>query len=114
MQPQKSFKSHQFPYLQVSKKLLENLRRNPQNNLILVAFGNYFVIVPMALTPAAFRKISIIMRRFHRTSFTVPDRRCRILLKVVLLRRWATWVPGIWKGEGLGEGEKGEVSLQAT
>jgi hypothetical protein len=33
----------------------------------------------------------------------VPDRRCRIL-KVVLVRRWVTWVLGIWRGEGLGKG----------
>jgi hypothetical protein len=33
----------------------------------------------------------------------VPDRRCRIL-KVVLVRRWVTWVLGIWRGEGLGNG----------
>ncbi len=35
---------------------------------------------------------------------TVPDRRRRILLKVVLVRRWVTWVLGIWRVEGLGEG----------
>jgi hypothetical protein len=35
---------------------------------------------------------------------SVPDRRCRILLKVVLVRRWVTWVLGIWRGEGLGKG----------
>jgi hypothetical protein len=34
----------------------------------------------------------------------VPDRRCRILLKVVLVRLWVTWVQGIWRGEGWGEG----------
>ncbi len=34
----------------------------------------------------------------------VPDRRRRILLKVVLVRRWVTWVLGIWRGEGLGRG----------
>ncbi len=34
---------------------------------------------------------------------TVPDRRCRIL-KVVLVRRWVTWVLGIWRGEGLRKG----------
>ncbi len=42
---------------------------------------------------------------------TVPDKRCRIHLEVVLVRRWASGVLGIWMGEGLGEGE---VSLQAT
>ncbi len=35
---------------------------------------------------------------------TVPDRRRRILLKVVLVRHWVTWVLGIWRGEGLGKG----------
>jgi hypothetical protein len=35
---------------------------------------------------------------------TVPDRRCRILLKVVLVGRWVIWVLGIWSGEGLGKG----------
>ncbi len=34
----------------------------------------------------------------------VPDRRHRILLEVVLVRRWVTWVLGIWRGEGLGKG----------
>ncbi len=34
----------------------------------------------------------------------VPDRRRRILLKVVSVRRWVTWVLGIWRGEGLGKG----------
>jgi hypothetical protein len=34
----------------------------------------------------------------------VPDKRCWILLKVVSVRRWVTWVLGIWKGEGLGKG----------
>jgi hypothetical protein len=34
----------------------------------------------------------------------VPDRRCRILPEVVLVRRWVIWVLGIWKGEGSGEG----------
>jgi hypothetical protein len=31
----------------------------------------------------------------------VPDRRRRILLEVVLVRHWANWVLGIWRGEGL-------------
>jgi hypothetical protein len=35
---------------------------------------------------------------------SVPDRRRRILLKVVLVRRWVIWVLGIWRGEGLGKG----------
>ncbi len=34
----------------------------------------------------------------------VPDRRCRILPEVVLVRRWVIGVLGIWKGEGLGKG----------
>jgi hypothetical protein len=34
----------------------------------------------------------------------VPDRRRRIILEVVLVRRWVTWVLGIWRGEGLGKG----------
>jgi hypothetical protein len=36
--------------------------------------------------------------------FGVPDRRRQILLRVVLVRRWVTWVLGIWRGEGLGKG----------
>jgi hypothetical protein len=44
----------------------------------------------------------------------VPDRRCRIYPEVLLVRRWVTWVLGIWRGEGWGRVEKGEVSLQAT
>jgi hypothetical protein len=43
----------------------------------------------------------------------VPDKRSRIL-EVVIARRLATWVLGIWKGKGSGRVEKGEVSLQAT
>jgi hypothetical protein len=34
----------------------------------------------------------------------VPDRRCQIYPEVVLVRRWVIWVPGIWRGEGLGNG----------
>ncbi len=34
----------------------------------------------------------------------VPDRRCRIIPEVVLVRRWVIGVPGIWRGEGLGKG----------
>jgi hypothetical protein len=34
---------------------------------------------------------------------TVPDRRRRNP-EVVLVRRWVTWVLGIWRGEGLGRG----------
>jgi hypothetical protein len=33
----------------------------------------------------------------------VPDRRRRNP-EVVLVRRWVTWVLGIWRGEGLGKG----------
>ncbi len=46
---------------------------------------------------------------------SVPDRGCRILLKVVLVRRWE---PGFWEfgrgGGDWGRVGKGEVSLQAT
>ncbi len=34
----------------------------------------------------------------------VPDRRRRTVPEVVLVRRWAIGVLGIWKGEGLGKG----------
>jgi hypothetical protein len=34
----------------------------------------------------------------------VPDRRSRNIPEVVLVRRWAVGVLGIWRGEGLGEG----------
>ncbi len=34
----------------------------------------------------------------------VPDRRCRIIPEVVLVRRWAVGVLGVWRGEGLGKG----------
>jgi hypothetical protein len=47
------------------------------------------------------------------TYIIVPDKRIRIL-EVVLVRRLVTWVLGIWRGKGLGKGEKGEVSLPAT
>jgi hypothetical protein len=45
----------------------------------------------------------------------VPDRRCRVVPEVVLVRRGVSGVLGIWKGEG-GErvGSGGGVSLQAT
>ncbi len=39
-----------------------------------------------------------------KNKLTVPDRRRRIHLEVVLVRCWASSVLGIWKGEGLGEG----------
>jgi hypothetical protein len=35
---------------------------------------------------------------------TVPDRRCRIQLEVVFVRRWVIGVLGIWRREGLGKG----------
>jgi hypothetical protein len=35
---------------------------------------------------------------------SVPDRRRRIQLEVVLVRRWVIGVLGIWRGEGLEEG----------
>ncbi len=38
------------------------------------------------------------------TSIIVPDRRSRIIPEVVVVRRWAVGVLGIWRGEGLGEG----------
>jgi hypothetical protein len=44
----------------------------------------------------------------------VPDRRRRIGPEVVIVRRWAIWVLGIWRGRVLGKGGSGEVSLQAT
>jgi hypothetical protein len=44
---------------------------------------------------------------------SVPDKRSRIL-EVVVVRRILVWVLGIWSGEGMRKGEKGEVSLQAT
>ncbi len=47
-------------------------------------------------------------------SFTVPDRRRRILPEVVLVRRWVIGVPGIWRGRVKGRVGTGEVSLQAT
>ncbi len=34
----------------------------------------------------------------------VPDRRSRIIPEVILVRRWAVGVLGLWRGEGLGEG----------
>ncbi len=39
-----------------------------------------------------------------RTNLIVPDRRRRILLKVVSVRRWENWVLGIWRGVGREEG----------
>jgi hypothetical protein len=42
-------------------------------------------------------------RAEHILVCSVPDRRCGIL-KVVLVRRLVTWVLGIWRGEGVGNG----------
>jgi hypothetical protein len=47
-------------------------------------------------------------------AFTVPDRRSRNNPEVVLVRRWAVRVLGIWRGEGLGEGWDKGISLQAA
>jgi hypothetical protein len=44
----------------------------------------------------------------------VPDRRHRIGPEVVVVRRWAIWVLGIWRGRVWEKGGSGEVSLQAT
>ncbi len=45
----------------------------------------------------------------------VPDRRCRILPEVVLVRRWVICGSGNLEGGGFGERVgTGEVSLQAT
>ncbi len=53
--------------------------------------------------------------RINQPTVLVPDRRCRILLKVVLVRRWVTGDSGNLEGGGFGERVgKGEVSLQAT
>jgi hypothetical protein len=41
---------------------------------------------------------------------SVPDKRSRIL-EVVIVRSILVWVLGIWSGEGMRKGEKGEVSL---
>jgi hypothetical protein len=40
----------------------------------------------------------------HKLSIGVPDRRRRIIPEVVLVKRWAVGVLGIWRGEGLGKG----------
>jgi hypothetical protein len=44
----------------------------------------------------------------------VPDRRCRFVPEVVLVRRGVFGVLGIWKGKGWGGGGSMGVSLQAT
>jgi hypothetical protein len=71
-----------------------------RDNTVNLSLQNQHSVVPNDLT------------HFTQTVH-VPDRRCRIL-KVVLVRRWATWVLGIWRGRVRGRVEKGEVSLQAT
>ncbi len=44
---------------------------------------------------------------------SVPDRRRRIHLEVVLVRRWVIWVLGIWKGRVWGRvGQGGSVYKQ--
>jgi hypothetical protein len=40
----------------------------------------------------------------HATAPIVPDRRCRVVPEVVLVRRRVFGVLGIWKGEGVGQG----------
>jgi hypothetical protein len=59
------------------------------------------------------RKFEQSIRNRKEKKVVVPDRRSQIL-EVVIVRRLVTWVLGIWRGEGLGRVEKGEVSLQAT
>ncbi len=41
----------------------------------------------------------------------VPDRRSRNIPEVIVVRRWAVGVLGIWRGEGLGEGWDKEESV---
>jgi hypothetical protein len=48
------------------------------------------------------------------SSISVPDRRCRVVPEVVLVRRGVFGVLEIWKGEGWGEGGSRGVSLQAS
>ncbi len=51
--------------------------------------------------------------RIKMHEFTVPDRRCRVVPEVVLVRRGVFGVLEIWKGEGWGEGgSKGSVYKQ--
>ncbi len=45
-------------------------------------------------------KIQNIHMSYKRRKLHVPDRRRRIIPEVVLVRRWAVGVLGIWKGEG--------------
>ena len=42
--------------------------------------------------------------KYRFNSVGVPDRRSRNIPEVVLVRRWAVRVLGIWRGEGLGKG----------
>jgi hypothetical protein len=46
----------------------------------------------------------ILLLKVRRQVRTVPDRRCRIIPEVVLVRRWVIGVPGIWRGRVWGEG----------
>ncbi len=51
---------------------------------------------------------------YMKMTCAVPDRRCRVVPEVVLVRRGVPGVLGIWKGEGGERVGSGEVSLQAT
>ncbi len=72
-------------------------------------------VLPAALTEwlRQVRKLLLTDRKGE-GSCTVPDRRCRIIPEVVLVRRGVIGVLGIWRGRvGEGVGTR-EVSLQAT
>ncbi len=56
------------------------------------------MVGPEPLLPVAGSKWLV-----HWTS-DVPDIRRQIIPEVVLVRRWAVGVLGIWRGEGFGEG----------
>jgi hypothetical protein len=49
-------------------------------------------------------KFNISITTQHEKIISVPDRRSRNVPEVVVVRRWAVGVLGIWRGEGLGEG----------
>ncbi len=66
------------------------------------------VDMDMSMSMSVSRSMSVFMFIF------VPDRRRRIHLEVVLVRRWEIWVLGIWKGRVWGKGGSRGVSLQAT
>ncbi len=57
------------------------------------------------------KKLLYIMLFPTKWYLTVPDRRSRNIPEVVLVRRWAVGVLGIWRGEGLGEGWDKEGSV---